>query len=247
MRETSRGKAPQTVEPGTDAEQMAAALAAWRQSLESAKKSIDEATTAVGLLNATLREMAPLWRSLGQLQMALTDIDWAEAMDEATAAAEEALAKVIVLRPSPVAVSEETPTPEEEEPEIEAAWEAAPTFSSPRQPLAGLDVPVSDGAVPYSYTVTVEEIGSRVKLVPLHQSLSRVEGVRELSLKTYANGVAVVSISSEIELEASALQEALSTGMHQACRVISGEGPSFLARMGGDATSSERNEHDSVK
>ena len=92
MRETSRETAPQTLEPGTDAERVAAALAAWRQSLESAKRSIDEATTAVGLLNATLREMAPLWRSLGQLQRALTDVDWAQAMDEAAAEAEEALA-----------------------------------------------------------------------------------------------------------------------------------------------------------
>ena len=247
MRDTSREGAAQVVEPSADTEQLAAAFAAWRQSLESAKKSIDEATTAVGLLNATLREMAPLWRSLGQLQKALTDIDWAEAMDEATAAAEEALAKATGLRPSPVAISEETAAPELEEPETEAAQEAAPTFSGPGRPLARLDVPASDGGAPYSYTVTVEEVGSRVKLVPLHQSLSQVEGVRELSLKSYTNGVAVVSIDSEIELEASVLEEAFSTGMHQACRVISGEGPSFLVRMGGDAASGGRHQHESVK
>ena len=247
MRDTSREGAAQVVEPSADTEQLAAAFAAWRQSLESAKKSIDEATTAVGLLNATLREMAPLWRSLGQLQKALTDIDWAEAMDEATAAAEEALAKATGLRPSPVAISEETAAPELEEPETEAAQEASPTFASPRRPLARLDVPASDGGAPYSYALTVEEVGSRVKLVPLHQSLSQVEGIRELSLRSYTNGVAVVSIDSEIELEASVLEEAFSTGMHQACRVISGEGPSFLVRMGGDAASGGRHQHESVK
>jgi len=245
MRETSRETAAQVVEPGTDAEQLAAALAAWRQSLESARKSIDEATAAVGLLNATLREMAPLWRSVGQLQKALTDIDWAEAMDEATAAAEEALAKATVLRPSLVAVSEEVAAPEPEE--SETAQEAAPTFASPARPPARLDVPVSGGGAPYSYTVTVEEVGSRVKLVPLHQSLSQVDGIRELSLKSYTNGVAVVSIDSEIELEAQALQEALGAGMNPACRVISGEGPSFLARLGGDAASARRHQPESVK
>jgi hypothetical protein len=247
MRETSRERAAQSAEPGTDTERLAAAFAAWRHSLESVKKSIDEATTAVGLLNATLREIAPLWRSLGQLQKALTDIDWAEAMDEATAAAEEALAKATGLRPSPVAVARERVAPEPEEPETEAALEAAPAFSGPAQPLARLDVPASDGGAPYSYTVTVEEVGSRVKLVPLHQSLSQVEGVRELSLKSYTNGVAVVSIDSGIELEASVLEEALSTGMDRTCRVISGEGPSFLARMSGDAASGRRHQHDSVK
>lgn len=247
MRETSQQTAPQILEPGTDAERMAAALAAWRQSLESAKRSIDEATTAVGLLNATLRDMAPLWRSLGQLQRALTDVDWAQAMDEAAAAAEEALAKATGLRPSPVAVSQPAAAPELEEPDTEAVPEAAPTIGGPAQPLSRLEVPTSDGGAPYSYTVTVEEVGSRVKLVPLHQSLSQVEGVRELSLKSYTNGVAVVCIDSEVELEAPVLEEALSTGMFQACRVISGEGPSFLARMGSDAASNGRHQHDSVK
>jgi hypothetical protein len=247
MRETSQETAPQIAEPGTDPERMAAAFGAWRHSLESVKKSIDEATTAVGLLNATLREMAPLWRSLGQLQRALTDVDWAQAMDEATAAAEEALAKATDLRPPPVAVSQATAAPESEEPETEAAQEAAPTIADLVRPLSRLEVPTSDGGAPYSYTVTVEEVGSRVKLVPLHQSLSQVEGVQELSLKSYTNGVAVVSIDSEVELGGPVLEDALSTGMHQACRVISGEGPSFLARMGGNAASGGRNQHDRVK
>jgi hypothetical protein len=245
MRDTSRETAPQVAEPGTDTEQMAAAFATWRQSLESVKKSIDEATTAVGLLNATLREMAPLWRSLGQLQRALTDVDWAQAMDEATAAAEEALAKATGLGPSPVAVSQAAA--ELEEPDTEAAQEAAPAISGTGRPPSRLEVPTLDGGAPYSYTVTVEEMGSRVKLVPLHQSLSQVEGIRELSLKSYTNGVAVVSIDSEVELGGPVLEDALSTGMHQACRVISGEGPSFLARMGGNAASGGRNQHDRVK
>ena len=247
MRETSQERAAQVVEPGTDTEQLAAALAAWRQSLESARKSIDEATAAVGLLNATLREMAPLWRSVGQLQKALTDIDWAEAMDEATAAAEEALTKATGPRPLPAAVSEATATPGPQEAETEADREVAPTIIGFRQPLSRPDIPVSEDGASYSYTVTVEEVGSRVKLVPLHQSLSQVEGVRELSLKSYTNGVAVVSIDSDIDLEASVLQEALSTGMNQVCRVISGEGSSFLVRMGGDAASGKRHQHDSAK
>jgi len=66
-------------------------------------------------------------------------------------------------------------------------------------------------------------------------------------LKSYTNGVAVVSIDSEIELEAQALQEALGAGMNPACRVISGEGPSFLARLGSDVASARRHQPESVK
>jgi hypothetical protein len=247
MRDTSPERAPQAAEADTDASELAAAFAAWRQSLDSVKKSISEATMAVGLLNATLREMAPLWRSLGQLQKALTEIEWTEAMDEAAAAAEEALAKAAVTRPTLVAVSEEAAAPEREEPETEAAQEEAPVLSGAGRPLARLDVPIPDGGAPYSYTVTVEEMGSRVKLVPLHQSLSQVKGVRELSLKSYTNGVAVVSVDSETELEASAFEEAFNKGMHQACRVVSGEGPSFLVRMGGNAASGGQRQRESVK
>lgn len=245
MGETSREKTAQVVESGTDAEQLVAALAAWRQSLESTKKSIDAATEAVGLLNATLREMAPLWHSVEQLQKTLNDVGWAEAIDRATAAAEEALTKTAVLRPSLAAVTEEVAAPEPEEPET--AQETAPAFASPVRPPATLDVPISAGGAPYSYTMTVEEVGSRVKLVPLHQSLNQVDGIRELSLRSYANGVAIISIDSEVELEAQALQEALGAGMNQACRVISGEGFSFLVRLGGDAASGRRHQLERVK
>jgi len=247
MRDRSGERAPQAAEAGTDASELATAFAAWRQSLDSVKKSVNEATMAVGLLNATLREMAPLWRSLGQLQKALTEIEWTEAMDEAATAAEEALAKAAAPRPTLVAASEESAAPEREEPETEAAQEEAPVLSGAGRPLARLDVPIPDGGAPYSYTVTVEEMGSRVKLVPLHQSLSQVKGVRELSLKSYTNGVAVVSVDSETELEASAFEEAFNKGMHQACRVVSGEGPSFLVRMGGNAASGGQRQRESVK
>ena len=243
MRETPPKRAAPAADPSLDTEGLAAALAAWRRSLESVRKSIDEATTAVGLLNATLREMAPIWRSVGQLQKALTEIDWAEAIDEATAAAEETLAKAAVLRLETAGAHGEEAAPEPEEPDIGAAR----GLGDRGRPATRLDIPVTSAGTPYSYTLTVEEMGSRVKLVPLHQSLSRMAGVRELSLKSYTNGVAVVSIDSETVLEASALEEVFSNELQSACRVIAGEGPSFLVRMGGDAASVGQDKHDSAK
>ena len=245
MSATSRERAAPTAGPVTDSERLAAAFVAWRETLTSVKKSVDEATAAVGLLRTTLHEMAPLWRSLGQLEKAVTSVDWAEAMDEAAAEVEESLAKATSPQLRTLAVPEET-APSPEEPALEVADEAAHTFSGRGRPLGRLDVPALDGGAPYSYTVTVEEVGSRVKLVPLHQSLSQVEGVRELSLKSYTNGVAVVSVDSEVELAAPALEEAITAGMHKACRVMPGDGPSFLARMGDSPASDERHRQESA-
>ena len=76
-----------------------------------------------------------------------------------------------------------------------------------------------------------------MKLVPLHQSLSRMSGVRGLFLKSYTNGVAVVSVDSEVELEAAAIEEALRAGMNKSCRVSSGEGPTFIVRLGREVAS----------
>ena len=91
--------APPTV---TDQHQIVAAFTRWRESLESVRRSIDEATAAVGLLRATLREMTPLWRGLEQLEQALTGSDLAGAIDQAAAAAQEAVARAASLAPRPV-------------------------------------------------------------------------------------------------------------------------------------------------
>jgi hypothetical protein len=233
MSGTWRERTSPAGEPGTDAEQLVAAFARWRESLESVKKSIDGATAAVGLLRATLSEMEPLWGSLEKLEKALTTVHWGETLDEAAARAEEALAKSAGPQLEALAVPrEEAAAPEAEAQDQEAPWRAARASGGDghlADKLAGL---TSDGGASYYYTVTVEDVGAKVKLVPLHQSLSRMSGVRELSLRSYTNGVAVVSVDSEVELEAEAIEEALGAGMNKACRVISGEGPSFIVRMG---------------
>jgi len=218
-----------------DQNQIAAAFTRWRESLESVRRSIDEATAAVGLLRATLSEMAPLWRGLDQLEQALSARDLAGAIDEAAAAAQEVVAKSASLAPQPVAYSEDAAAPEQEEPEAGAPWSESPALRDAGRPRRALDIPTTGASSQYSYTLTVEDVGAKVKLVPLHQSLSQVGGVRELSLKSYANGIALVRIDSEVELEAQVLQEAISAGMNRACRITAGEGPVFLVRMSNEA------------
>lgn len=235
-----------TAEPAVDRERLAAAFVAWRETLLSVKKSVDEATGALRLLQATVRETAPLWRSLGQLEEALDGIDWAGTIDEAAAKVEESPATSTTPQPLAPAVPEETAAPEPEEPDVEAAEDAAQALSDRDRALASLDAPALDGGAPYSYTITVEEVGSRVKLVPLYHSLSRVEGLRELSLRSYTNGVAVVCIESEVELKGPALKEAIAAGVDKACRVVSGDGPSFLVRMGDSPVSGASRKHGSA-
>lgn len=246
MRETARQGAAASDGPVVESERLAAASAAWHETLMAVKRSVDEATEAIHLLRATLREMEPLGRSLGEFEKALADIEWPLEGDGAAAEARGSPAEAAAPRLPTPAVSEETVPPSPEEPDAEATRESAPTFSRRGQAPDRLDIPTSADNAPFSYTLTVEEVGSRVKLIPLHQSLSQVEGIRELSLTSYTNGVAVVSLDSEVELEAPALKEALSVGMHKTCRVMSGEGPSFLVRMGG-SPASDGQQQDSAK
>jgi len=245
MSRTSREGATPKTEPATDRQHPAAASAAWHETLMSVKKSLDEATTEIRLLRTTFHEMAPLWRSLARFERALTDIEWPDGMNGA-AEPDKLSAETTSAQPQAVAIPEEPAAAGPEEPAEELAREAAYTSSGQVRPLARLDVPTSADNAPYSYAVTVEELGSRVRLVPLHQSLSRVEGIRQLSLRSYINGVAVLSVDSEAELEAPALEAALTAGMQKACRVMSGEGHSFLARMGGNLPSDGQHQEQSA-
>jgi methyl-accepting chemotaxis protein len=98
----------------TDQHQIVAAFTRWRESLESVRRSIDEATAAVGLLRATLNEMAPLWRGLEQLEQTLTATDLAGAIDQAAAAAQDIVAKSASLASQPVTGFEDAAEPEPE-------------------------------------------------------------------------------------------------------------------------------------
>ncbi len=218
-------------------ERLAIALATWRETLMSVKESVDEATAAVGLLRATVQEMAPLWRSLGELDKALGDIDWPEALAGATSERGGPLAEVARLRPVAPAVPEAVLEPDAKPSDLEEATDIPGSTGSPLPPEP--DAPVLDIGGSYSCSVTVEEVGTRVKLAPLHRALGQIEGVRELSLRSYTNGVAVVSMDCATEVDASALQEAIAAITDKPCRVVSGDGSSFLVRMGDNPAAHE--------
>ena len=82
--------------------------------------------------------------------------------------------------------------------------------------------PVEHGleALPQHYLMTVEDRETKVDLVPLHRSLASLPGMEEVSLVSYANGVAVVSLRLEGELSLEQLGEVVATAMDRECEVI---------------------------
>ncbi len=92
-----------------------------------------------------------------------------------------------------------------------------------KEELHGLDL------LPRQYLMTVEDRESTVDLVPLHRALQGLTGVQEVSLVSFANGVPVVSIRTDRELNLEQLGSAVGLAMDRECEVIPQEnGRTFL-------------------
>jgi hypothetical protein len=81
------------------------------------------------------------------------------------------------------------------------------------EPKRGFDL------LPRSYRITVEDKRRGVDLVPLHRALLSMEGVRDMSLLSYNNGVAIVALETTTELEPDALGAQVSRAMSRDARV----------------------------
>lgn len=67
--------------------------------------------------------------------------------------------------------------------------------------------------LPRNYRITVEDKRRGVDLVPLHRALLGMDGVRDMSLLSYSNGVAIVAIESLGGIDPDALAAAVSRAM----------------------------------
>jgi len=81
------------------------------------------------------------------------------------------------------------------------------------EPRRGLDL------LPRTYRITVEDKRRGVDLVPLHRALLGMDGVRDMSLLSYSNGVAIVSLEVVNELNPETLGRAVSRAMSRETRV----------------------------
>jgi hypothetical protein len=196
---------------------------AWQEALEELEWSLRQASRAVSLLRDSLA-------------------DPAEVAPEPVQAAREAAPPPQaehVLAPAPTngdAPDEETPAAQAQTREtFDRLWdrierermERAEAPDESPEPLRrrGLDL------LPQQYLMTVEDREGRVDLVPLHRALQSLPGVEEVSLVSYANGVPVISVRSEGELDLDQLGEKVGVSMDRACEVIPQENGKVYLRM----------------
>jgi hypothetical protein len=93
-------------------------------------------------------------------------------------------------------------TPESKPPSLDVA-----------PPRRGFDL------LPKTYRVTVEDKRRGVDLVPLHRALLGMDGVKDMSLLSYSNGVAIVSIEMVHELDPEGLRAAVARAMSREAKV----------------------------
>lgn len=97
--------------------------------------------------------------------------------------------------------------------------------AKPAEERRGLDL------LPQRYLITVEDRDGSVDLVPLHRALMGVDGVEEISLVSYANGVPVISLQAEGELDLEQLDSVVGKAMDRQCEVIPQDNGKLYLRM----------------
>jgi hypothetical protein len=81
------------------------------------------------------------------------------------------------------------------------------------EPKRGFDL------LPRNYRITVEDRRGGVDLVPLHRAMLGMEGVRDMSLLSYNNGVAIVALETTDELDPEAMRTSVARAMQCDARV----------------------------
>jgi hypothetical protein len=80
--------------------------------------------------------------------------------------------------------------------------------------VRGLDL------LPRQYLMSVEDRERAVDLIPLHRALQKLTGVQEVSLVSFANGVPVVALRTDRELDLDQMRSSVETAMDRQCEVI---------------------------
>ena len=85
--------------------------------------------------------------------------------------------------------------------------------------------------LPRTYRITVEDKRRGVDLVPLHRALLSMDGVRDMSLLSYNNGVAIVSLETTGDLDGDDLGHFVSRAMSRAAKVEQHNEHTFVVKL----------------
>jgi hypothetical protein len=112
---------------------------------------------------------------------------------------------------APITVMRGTPAPaaagERTEPDVIDTRPIPKPLPPLIEPKRGLDL------LPRNYRITVEDKRGGVDLVPLHRSMLGMDGVRDMSLLSYNNGVAIVALETTEEIDPELLRSLVSRAM----------------------------------
>src|SRR5205823_8411469 len=120
---------------------------------------------------------------------------------------------------SPASATAE-PLVEEPAPAPAPVQQQAPAaVQPPPQPVQQPDAKRGFDLLPRTYRITIEDKRRSVDLVPLHRSLLAMEGVRDMSLLSYNNGVAIVALETVSDIDPQVLESIVGRAMSRGARV----------------------------
>jgi len=163
----------------------------WQQALDELERSLRQAVQAIGALRYTL------------IGGAAPDVVSAPTQPDAAAL-------------------EEGTTEERARSTFERLWERIELEKREREAQGAEPAEVRRGLelLPQDYMMTVEDREGKVDLIPLHRALLAFVPVESISLLSFANGVPVISLRSDRELDFERLGTAVSSALDRQCEVI---------------------------
>ncbi|MBI5287930.1 MAG: hypothetical protein HY873_03035 [Chloroflexi bacterium] len=114
--------------------------------------------------------------------------------------------------------SPQTATAAELVEEPQAAEAEPPAAAAPK--LHAIDAAGNlDRRLPRQYRITVEDKRRGVDLVPLHRAMQGLENIKDMSLLSYSNGVAIVLVESVGAIDPEALRAAVERAMSREAKI----------------------------
>ena len=207
----------------------------WQDALDELERAIRDASWAITLLKHSLQGEASPARARPEPLPPPAQDDDDDVYVPALAEPQAVAAPAAPMAAAPTAPAEQPPGDDSYgRSTFERLWdrierermEKEPGEAAAQgEPLRGLDL------LPQQYLMTVEDRETRVDLVPLHRALLSIAGMDDVSLVTYANGVPVISIRVQGELDLDKLQNAVGLGMDRECEVIPQENNKLFIRL----------------